>query len=167
MNGKPLADVRLSFTRRAAPREAASVTNAQTDDAGYYFAGFETPGEYAVRVMHTRAMFSGSRQTTLVEGANTFDLAVTGGIITVVFTGASGRSRLSLTIENQSGVIGGADMAGAQTHEFGGLAFGEYRVAVRRGAQGQRTPPASTQDVKTVTLTSASPNVTVTFDLNK
>ncbi|HUF25182.1 MAG TPA: hypothetical protein VMN81_13705 [Vicinamibacterales bacterium] len=176
LNGKPLAATIVSFAARPVQGQTASPriqANAKTDTQGYYRLALDAPGAYNAMILRARTAPGQTKQVTLVEGRNFQDIALTGGTIRVELTGwpegAVVQVRLQGTSEGSRSVMV-TTLNVKEPQPFEGLSFGEYKLSLvmpGRGAMDRASIMTVPPDAKTVILSPASPEATVTFDIRQ
>lgn len=176
VNGRPMKNTNIAFALSGKDRTGAAVqTQATTDDAGNYRAMLERPGEYSIHPIAPRIHSRTIRTATLVEGRNIHDIALTGGTIKVEVIGWRPGTPVQIRMDSRTpdGKSTGMSISMFMSPPkepivFDAMAFGEYRIAVVAGRPPN--PRATSRDManaKMVTLSAATPEATVTFDVSR
>ena len=158
LNDDPIADASLVFLfLGSAELPSGARSETRTDGAGFYSIPLDAPGRYSVSLPPGESgFFSARARATFVEGVNTFDIALTGGTITVELDGWDQRTPIDVRLMSPRHQMHWRWHGRASV--FGALPFGEYEVTIVG-------PDRAVLGLQTVSLTGVRPRQTVRFDL--
>lgn len=158
LNGDPIADATLVFLfLGSADLPSGSRSETRSDGAGFYSVTLESAGRYQTSFLPRESgFFSANEQATFVDGANTFDISLTGGTITVGLEGWDRRTPIDVKLVSSRHHMQWRWQG--RPSVFGALSPGDYEVTLAG-------PDGTVLGLQTVTLTSARPRQTVRFDL--